>query len=253
MKKIITLTAGAILLSATSVLALPYGGDATSLQNIMNNITLATPSNPSGNSSVNANTDYLGFDTTWQINGVGGSVATLVIELAGYAPYNTFGIYQGNNKFDIFGGAAVQGYQATVSIGANGSVSSLIKDENQGFVAYTQTAANFFNGNYFGYFLTSPYSTFYSDDTKNADGMDHMLAYAGKGDLIEIAPYAPGPWSQKEYILAFEDLVGGGDRDYDDFVVMVSSVTPVPEPGTIVLLGAGLLGLGLYGRRRAKK
>jgi hypothetical protein len=33
----------------------------------------------------------------------------------------------------------------------------------------------------------------------------------------------------------------------DDFTV------PVPEPGTIVLLGAGLLGLGVFGRRRMQK
>lgn len=30
-------------------------------------------------------------------------------------------------------------------------------------------------------------------------------------------------------------------------------VVPTPEPGTILLLGGGLLGLGIYGRRRAKK
>lgn len=29
-------------------------------------------------------------------------------------------------------------------------------------------------------------------------------------------------------------------------------VAPIPEPGTIILLGAGLLGLGLYGRKRMK-
>lgn len=34
---------------------------------------------------------------------------------------------------------------------------------------------------------------------------------------------------------------------------VVYQQVPVPEPGTVVLLGAGLLGLGIYGRRRAKK
>ncbi|GAM11163.1 PEP-CTERM motif protein [Geobacter sp. OR-1] len=34
---------------------------------------------------------------------------------------------------------------------------------------------------------------------------------------------------------------------------MAIGAAPVPEPGTIMLLGAGLAGLGLYSRRRAKK
>lgn len=44
-----------------------------------------------------------------------------------------------------------------------------------------------------------------------------------------------------------------------DFYITQSKLTicyepaPVPEPGTITLLGAGLLGLGFYGRRRMKK
>ncbi len=37
------------------------------------------------------------------------------------------------------------------------------------------------------------------------------------------------------------------------FVDQYVSQVPVPEPGTIVLLGAGLIGLGYFGRRRMKR
>ncbi len=52
------------------------------------------------------------------------------------------------------------------------------------------------------------------------------------------------------WMLAWDWTLGAGltaqlSEDYN--------MTPVPEPGTIVLLGAGLLGLGFFGRRRAQK
>ena len=45
---------------------------------------------------------------------------------------------------------------------------------------------------------------------------------------------------------------GGGGLEISHFIGYNPSSTPVPEPGTVILLGAGLVGLGLYGRRRMK-
>jgi len=50
------------------------------------------------------------------------------------------------------------------------------------------------------------------------------------------------------HIAGFSDLNGNTSAFFGDG----APGAPVPEPGTIVLLGAGLLGLGLFGRKRMK-
>jgi hypothetical protein len=168
----------------------------------------------------------------------------MVIELAGNATFNSFGVYDRaapNLRVQIFDGAAVAGHQASLAIDLGGSV----------FVDHADTTVDF-AGNAFGFYLDGPGGLFLSDTSLNADGADHMWAYQGEGDSVQIASWAAGLWTPNEYVLAFEDLASGApgyDGDFQDFVVMVESVVPVPVPGAVLL---GFLGLGYAGMRLRK-
>jgi hypothetical protein len=168
------------------------------------------------------------------------------LENAGFANTNAFGIYKPGNpalKLEIFGGAD-----------AVGAVSVLAWDLNTHLVEHVASGNTLqlddtFDG--VGFYLDVPASgdTFYSETLLNADGFDHFISFS-----VDEIPNPPGcavVLCLGDQLIAVEDLFGGGDQDYDDFVVSATDLgvlTGVPVPGPLALMGLGLVGLGLVRR-----
>lgn len=233
--KLAVLCVAALCFSAAPALA------EMTLQEVLDSITVSPPS------SVDATDDFLddGTDAYWEVGASGGSVATFIIEIAGNAGTNTFGLFDPTdptNRVEVFSGPQTAGAKRLISVYNDGKI--YLGDPE----VYKAT---FGAGNNFGFYIGVGTQTFFSDSLLNPDKLDQMLAFQGVGDNVQVLPgYPIGPWAANEYILAWEDIAGvNSDYDYQDLVVMVESVSPVPVPAAVLL---GMLGLGAAGIRLRK-
>lgn len=196
----------------------------------------------------------------WSIGSSGSSGNQIILELAGNAGSNSFGIFDptanilstglnATNSLTLFNGADGAGTKTSLLYNGGGNFQALYGS------GAPDAFATFGAGNKFGYFLNTPNGTFYSLPSMNENGTNtyypngvpHMVAFVGNNQTVAFPVASCSPtckWLPNEYIMAWEDKpFSSSDLDYNDFIVSVESVHPVPEPAVLGMFGLGLIGI----------
>ena len=140
------------------------------------------------------------------------------------------------------------GYTSDLYLVINANSQQYIFTNHTTPVGTTTNLGNFTAGQELEFFIfvQNTGNTYYTGPgSRNTDGFAHAVV---DGD------FAGGTATY----VGFEDLLGGGDLDYDDLYFSFSntsgSTTPgnpaVPEPGTLALLGLCLIGRTVAARRK---
>jgi len=186
--------------------------------------------------------------TDQSVNGVwrsstsqGTTIPTIVAEFAANAPINKFGIWFGTDvgsvwTYDLLLGpasvatdAAIRIDEGRLRVGSSDIASCGVSVNCTSWVYDSRITANRFGF----YFQTGAQARAYSIDQLNNPVLPRVLSFQ--------------QGSTSNWALAYEDLLLG-DADYNDMVVKIESITPVPEPTTVALMLAGLGLLGLRAR-----
>jgi hypothetical protein len=196
------------------------------------------------------------LDVLWNLSGAVSSSSTIVLELAGNANVNTFGFYDPANptkRAQLFGGSATAGSKVFVRFSGNQLQTSSTGANN----SFANVANGNFSSSSFGVYLGAAQGIMYSDPALNG-GYDNMIALKGYGNTSTGRKLKVGntvnAWDADSYVLAWEDLrLTSSDKDYQDMVLLVSGVTPVPETSTTIALSFLLIPIAAQLRRQFRK
>jgi len=167
---------------------------------------------------------YTNFSGTWFGDG---ATSILINEIAGYKDTNVFGYYTIDSNNNPVVNSSTVLFSGPTSAGSPSATKSFTLGSHQDFGFYLNVANT---GNY--YFTDASLNPIFNNSHE-----------------IHAAVFQVN--SSNKYIIGFEDLrLANSDADYQDMIVSASVATP--EPASMLLMGAGVLGAAFMKRRRSK-